>query len=89
MPVALDPNIDPHLPEFVTEQRIEFLVMARPRGRNNKWLITRTNKINICTLTLLDKPNDPWGFPDEETLQKLYDKCRTDISHVQIMDVVL
>ena len=52
--------------------------------------IAITTSLNLCNtyppyylLTYLACPDDPWGFPDEDTLQKLYDKC------VQIMDVVL
>ena len=52
-------------------------------------LNTSYNSYIYLLLTYLDCPNDPWGFPDADTLQKLYDKCRTDIDHVQIMDVVL
>ena len=52
-------------------------------------LNTFYSSYTYLSITYLDCPNDPWGFPNADTLQKLYDKCRTNIDHVQIMDVVL
>ena len=87
MPLPLDPPHDPDLPEFVSEQRIEFLVMARSRGNN---LVSIYPKIKARTNILLtDNPDEPWGFPNEDMLQKIYDKICTEIDHIQIMDVVL
>ena len=94
MPISLDNSMDPDLPEFVTEQRIEFLVMERQRGKILGIIISvyinilgKSDKNQITHP--LDRPEDPWGFPNADTLQALYDKVRLDIDHIQIMDVVL
>ena len=49
-PVPLDLTVDPDLPEFVSEQRIEFLVMARKRGKK---IEEKTHWLHLLLLLLL------------------------------------
>ena len=58
-PVPLDLDVDPDAPEFVSSQRIEFLVIMKKEGADA----------------------EPWGFPNKDQLQALFDHCRDICDH--------